>query len=82
MFKRGDPRPRGYSWRHMTLQHLMKIRTHVRMRCEDCGHDAVHSPAWMATMCGVPYGTTLYELAQRLVCRKCRSHKVGIESGD
>ena len=60
----------------------MKLRTNLRMWCEDCGHSAAHSPVWFATMCGIPYDTTLYELAQHLVCKNCGSRRVGIEAAD
>ena len=78
MFKRGTPQPRGYSWRHMTLEHLMKIRATLEMRCDACRHVAEHSPVWFATMLNMPYDMTLYALAQRLVCKKCGSKRVGI----
>jgi hypothetical protein len=51
----------------------------MRMWCDDCGHEVVHSPVYIAMFCELPYETTLWELAQRLHCKKCGSKRVGIE---
>ena len=80
MHRRGDPPPSGYSWRHQTLEKLMKARAQLWIWCDECGHTAAHSPVWFATMCNVPFDTTSYDLAQRLVCSKCGSYHIGVQS--
>ncbi|WP_125461627.1 MULTISPECIES: hypothetical protein [Rhodomicrobium] len=80
MVMRGDPQPRGYTWRQQTLQALLKARINIRVWCEACGHAAIHGPDWAATSFGLPYDTTLYEVAQLLVCSQCGSRRVGIET--
>jgi hypothetical protein len=79
MIMRGDPRPSGYTWRRQTLNELMKLRRDLRVWCNDCGHEAVHSPVFFAMFGNVPYDITIWELAQKLSCRKCHSRRVGIE---
>lgn len=78
MFRRGDPRPKGYAWRHMTLLKLQRAGTMCAIKCEECGHEAVHSPVWLATMGNSEWQDTLYDVAQRCVCRHCDSRKVCI----
>lgn len=78
MLKRGDPRPTGHVWRQMTLGKLMRAGVMCHIRCEDCGHEATRSPIWLVTMGNSMFGDTLYDVAQRLVCRRCGSRKVGI----
>ena len=80
MFKRGDPRPAGHTWRQMTLGKLMRAGAMCHIRCEDCGHEAMHSPIWLVTLGNSMFGDTLYEVAQRLVCRRCGSRSTGIET--
>ena len=80
MVMRGDPLPSGYTWRQQTLHALMKARLDVRVWCEECDHEAIRSPDWAANAASLPYDTTLYEIAQRLVCRHCGSRRVGIET--
>jgi DNA-directed RNA polymerase subunit RPC12/RpoP len=63
-------------WRRWTLT---KQHRHMRMWCDDCGHEVVHSPVYIAMFCELPYETTLWELAQRLHCKKCGSKRIGIE---
>jgi hypothetical protein len=58
----------------------MKARAQLRIWCEEWGHAAVHSPVWFATLCNVPFDATPYDLAQRLHCSKCGSHRVGVLS--
>jgi hypothetical protein len=52
------------------------------MWCDDCGHDVVHSPVYTAMFFNVEYEMTLYELVQRLHCKKCGSKRVGIEPSE
>lgn len=78
MHKRGDPKPSGHIWRRQTLTQLQKLRRNARLWCEDCGHEIERSPVYMAMFFDLPYETRLYELAQRLQCSKCGSHRVGI----
>jgi len=80
MFKRGDPKPTGYAWRQMTLGKLMRAGVMCRIRCDDCGHEATHSPIWLVTLGNSWFADTLYDVAQRLVCRRCGSRVVGIET--
>ena len=77
---RGAPLPSGYTWRQQTLHALMKARVNVRIWCEECDHETIHSPDWAANSASLPYDTTLYEIAQRLVCGHCGSRRVGIET--
>jgi hypothetical protein len=80
MFRRGDPRPTGYAWRQMTLGKLMRAGVMCRIRCQDCGREITHSPIWLVTLGNSMFGDTLYDIAQRLVCRRCGSRRVGIET--
>jgi hypothetical protein len=72
MFKRGQPRPSSYTWRHQTLTHLMKLRRDLRVWCDASGHEAIHSPVYFAMFGNLPYDT-------KLKCQKCGSTRVGIE---
>ena len=80
MFKRGDPGPAGYTWRQMTLEKLQRAGVMCRIRCEDCGHEALHSPIWLATMGNSAWQDTLYDVVQRCVCRRCGSRMVSIQT--
>jgi hypothetical protein len=74
-----DPRPSGYTWRHQTLSNLMKLGRNLRTWCEDCGHEVIQSPVFFAMCGGLPCDTTVWEVAQKLTCRKCDSKRVGVE---
>ena len=51
----------------------------MRIWCESCGHEIIRSPVFLAKFGNVPYEITLYEVVQRMRCRKCGSRSVGIE---
>ena len=38
-------------------------RVMCRIRCDDCGHEATHSPIWLVTMGNSEFGDTLYDVA-------------------
>src|SRR5258706_7188931 len=64
MFRRGDPQPTGHTWRQMTLGKLMRAGMMCRIRCDACGHEAMHSPIWLVTIGNSWFGDTLYDVAQ------------------
>lgn len=80
MFKRGDPPPIGSVRKGVTIERLMRGGTMCRIVCEECGHEDVHPPLWLVNSWGLPLRMPLYQAAQFLRCRNCRSSAVGIET--
>lgn len=80
MFKRGDPPPFGSVRKGVTIERLMRAGATCRIACDECGHEAVHSALWLVNSYGLPLRMPLYQAAQFLRCRNCRSSAVSIET--
>jgi hypothetical protein len=82
MHKRVDPVPTGHMWRRRTLAELTRRRQRIRMWCGDCGHEIIRSSVFLAMFGNLPYEITLYDVVQRLHCRKCGSRHVSVEPSE
>jgi hypothetical protein len=67
MFKRGDPKPTGHTWRQVTLGKLMRAGLMCRSRCHDCGHQAMHSPSG-SSQWAIPGSATRFTMSRSVWC--------------
>ena len=77
MVMRGEKMPKGTAWREATVGSAAARRSYQRVWCEDCRHDVTLAAKDLIDR-GVSPATPFWTLAQRLVCSKCGSARVGI----
>jgi hypothetical protein len=78
MVYRGEEQPRGDGWRKATIGSAARNGSYQRIYCDDCKHQLVISAVDLLEKFKIPPETPFWTLAQRLVCSKCGSTKVGI----
>ena len=62
---------KGMAWQRLTLSEALRHSMKLRIVCEGCGHTVLKSPAGLATLYNLSYGTRVQAIVKRLVCSKC-----------
>jgi hypothetical protein len=79
MVMRGEKMPKDDAWRKATVGSSAEHRLgYWRIWCEDCRHELIMHARDIIQTFKIPPETPFRTLAQKLVCSKCRSIKVGI----
>ena len=78
MVMRGEKRPHGDGWRKATVGNATFNNAYQRIWCDDCGHQLIIHAEDLIEQHEAPPETPFWTLAQRMVCGKCGSKKVGI----
>ena len=67
--------PKDNAWRQVTLASIEALQQKLWLRCDECAHDVITTPAFMHEKHGLDWRTPLLTISRSLRCSCCGSRK-------